>query len=80
MTGMVALGTVITEIPEFQAKVQAIETERTELRRSAAEVRSKLKSKESFMANDGKRLIKDLAAKRNTIDNRLRRAVDAVYL
>ena len=72
MTGMVALGPMITEIPEFQSKVQAIETERTELRRSAAEVRSKLKSKESFMANDGKRLIKDLAAKRNTIDNRLR--------
>jgi hypothetical protein len=72
MAGLAALGSIATDIPEFRGKVTAIEAERTELRREAADLRSKLKSKENFMASDGRKLIRELATKRKTIDNRLR--------
>jgi DNA invertase Pin-like site-specific DNA recombinase len=69
--GLLELAKLASNIPELAAKVKGIEAERTELRKTASELRSAIKSKENFIASDSQELIRQLASSKG-VDNRLR--------
>ncbi len=63
LKSLVELATLTKGIQELAAKIQATEAERAELRRQVSEIRSVIKSKETFSAVDGQKLVKELAGK-----------------
>ena len=71
MDGLIELARFAKGIAELGAKMQALESERSELRRQAGEIRSEIKSKEGFISQDGEKIIRELAGK-NGFDSRAR--------
>ena len=71
MDGLIELARFAKGIAELGAKMQALESDRSGLRRQAGEIRSEIKSKEGFVSQDGQKIIRELADKKG-FDSRAR--------
>lgn len=69
---LVELSRLASEVAEVAEQLRDLEAKRVELRKQVAQLRSELKSKEGFSADEGTRELKRLAADRGNVANRYR--------
>ncbi len=70
--GLVDLAKLASGIAEVAEQLKALEETRAELRKQASRLRSELKAKQGFTAEDGVRVLRQLAADRGNVANRYR--------
>ena len=70
--GLVDLAKLASGIAEVADQLKVLEEKRSELRKQASRLRSELKAKQGFTAEDGARVLRQLAVDRGNVDNRYR--------